>query len=202
MRVLVTGFGPFPGVPENPTAAAVAELARLAPVELPEIDLVTAILPVDFNALRMELPEILARAAADLVLLTGVNQRATTLEIERVAVNLVDARIPDNSGSAPIDEQVVPGAPDGLLARVPVKAMRAAIEAEGVSANLSLSAGTYACNAAMYLALEAAPMYRAGFIHVPPAQVLAPEQVARALLAALRAAIAGNEISEAGGELA
>ncbi len=189
MRVLVTAFGPFPGVPVNPTQAAVTELGRRAAGSaLPGIDLATAVLPVDFAVVPELVAHLIDQHHPDVVLCTGVSAKATAITVERVAVNLVDARVPDATGAQPVDLPVVVGAPDGLLATIPVKAVRAAIRDAGVPAELSLSAGTYGCNAAMFAALHHAPEgARAGFLHIPPAEVMDADRVADALVAAVLA---------------
>lgn len=204
MRVLVTGFGPFPGVSDNPSGAAARELQRLADAGEFEFELVTAVLPVDFAEIPGLIRELMAEYSPDLVIATGVDAGADGLAVERVAVNLMDARIPDSSGAQPADRPVIPGGPGGYLATLPVKAVRAALEATGIPARLSLSAGTYGCNAAMYAVLHEAPAgTRGGFIHVPPAEKIAPERVAEALVAAIRAAAAHQtDLDEVGGEIA
>ena len=94
---------------------------------------------------------------------------------ERVAINVDDARIPDNNGCQPVDAPIVPGGPAAYFATVPVKDMVRAIREAGVPSELSNSAGTYVCNHLLYQVLHhAAPGVRAGFIHVP----CIPEQTA------------------------
>ena len=189
MRVLVTGFGPFPGVPVNPSAAAVEELQRRADAGEFEFEVVTEVLPVDFAVIAPRLRELIDGVAPDLVICTGVDAGAKEITVERVAINLVDARMPDTSGAQPVDRPVIDGAPDGLFATLPVKAVRAAIDEVGVPAELSLSAGTYGCNAAMFAALASVPSgTRAGFLHIPPTEVIATPRIADALAAAIRAA--------------
>ncbi len=205
MRVLVTGFGPFPGVPVNPSQQAVAELERRADAGLlPGILLSTGVLPVDFAIMPGQLAEMIRLGRPDVILCTGVDMGAKAISVERMATNLVDARIPDTSGAQPVDRPVVEGAPDGLLATVPVKAIKAAIERGGIPVELSLSAGSYACNAAMFTALHHAPKgTRAGFLHIPPVRVITPPTVAKALSAAIRAcAMNETDLDEPGGELA
>lgn len=204
MRVLVTGFGPFPGVPANPSEAAVRVLQRRADAEEFPFELVTAVLPVDFSVIPGRLHELIAEEAPDLVIATGVDASAQAISVERVAVNLVDARMPDSAGLQPVDRAVIDGGPDGYLATLPVKAVHAAISATGLNAELSLSAGTYGCNAAMYAVLHFAPPgTRGGFLHIPPTSVAAPERIADAVVAAINAALENYvDIPEPGGEIA
>jgi len=91
--------------------------------------------------------------------------------VERVAINVDDARIPDNAGAQPVDELIAPNGPPAYFATLPVKAMVAAVRAAGVPVELSNSAGTYVCNHVMYGVLHylaaSGHRARAGFIHVP-----------------------------------
>lgn len=205
MRVLVTGFGPFPGVTSNPSQLAVDELQRRADTgRFPGIQVATAVMPVDFAKIPGQLAEMLRLVRPDVVLCTGVDMDAEAVTVERVAVNLVDARMPDTSGSQPIDRPVIEGGPDGLFATIPVKAVRRAIEAIGVPAELSLSAGTYGCNAAMYAALHQAPHgTRVGFLHIPSLRVLGTASATKALAAAIQACVENTtDLDEPGGEIA
>ncbi len=179
--VLVTGFGPFGAHPENPAGRAVTALAgRWTPPG--GVELVTAVLPVSFARATAEVAELVARHRPGVVLGVGLAAGRQRLGLERVAVNLVDARIPDVDGAQPVDVPVLPGRPTALLATLPVKAARAALEAAGLPAELSLSAGSYVCNAVMYTALaHADDTVPTGFVHVPPADVLPVADVTRAL---------------------
>ena len=201
MRVLVTGFGPFPGVSNNPSALAVNELQRRADAgRFPGVQVATAIIPVDFKVIPGQVAEMMRLVRPDVVLCTGVDMDAEAITVERVAINLVDAAMPDTSGAQPVDRPVIPGAPDGLFATIPVKAVRAAIEGIGVPAELSLSAGTYGCNAAMQ---NARPGTRVGFLHIPSLKVLGTASATKALVAALRAcAEHETDLDEPGGTLA
>lgn len=205
MRVLVTGFGPFPGVSVNPSAAAVNELQRRADTgRFPGIQVATGIVPVDFKVIPGQVAEMMRLIRPDVVLCTGVDMDADAIAVERVAVNLVDARMPDTSGAQPIDRPVIPGGPDALFATIPVKAVRAAIEGLGIPAELSMSAGTYGCNAAMYAALNHAQRgTRVGFLHIPSLRVLGTASATKAITAAIQAcAEHETDLVEPGGELA
>ena len=146
---------------------------------------------MEFGALRQLVPELLAEHNPTHVVCLGLSGRATGLTLERVAVNLIDARIPDNAGERPVDLPVVPGGPAARFVTLPVKAMLRAVQASGVPGELSLSAGSYACNALLYLMLHEAaalpqePRPRCGFIHVPPEDVLDLDSQERGLRAAL-----------------
>ena len=186
MRVLVTGFGPFGGFADNPSEEAVRILAETG---IEGVGLVTEVLPVEFAAAPARIGELVRGGGFALVVCTGVAGR-DMLTLERVAVNLVDARIPDAAGLQPVDVPVSEGGPSALFTTLPVEAMARAIRGEGIDCELSLSAGSYVCNAVMYAALQAAPEgTRAGFVHVPPADRLAPADAARAIAVAVTAAL-------------
>lgn len=180
VRLLVTGFEPFGGASTNPSADLVARL-----------DTATAVLPVELQPLPELVAGLLARHRPTHVLCLGLSSRAGGLLVERVGLNLVDARIPDNAGVQPVDEPVVPGGPAAYLVSLPVKAMLAGIREAQVPAELSLSAGTYVCNALLYQVLHQAHQLppdqrpRCGFIHLPPAATVSLDRQERGLRAAL-----------------
>ena len=179
--VLVTGFGPFGEHDENPSGPAVEQLAGRweAPAGT---TLVTEVLPVSFARATERVRALVREHRPAVVLGAGLAAGRDRLGLERVALNLADARIPDIDGSQPVDVPVLPGEPTALLTTLPVKAARGALAAAGLPVELSLSAGSYVCNAVMYAALSAAgDGARAGFLHVPPAEVLPVAEVTRAL---------------------
>ncbi|MCP2266790.1 pyroglutamyl-peptidase I [Promicromonospora thailandica] len=170
MKVLVTGFEPFGGDTVNASADAVAALAERwsGPDEL-----VTAVLPVEFDEVRGphgRLMRLLDEHAPDVVVATGLADGVTQVRVERVAINLMDARIPDNGGARPVDAPVADGGPDARFATLPVKAAAAAVREAGIPAGVTYSAGTYVCNATFYAlqhALAERPGVLSGFVHVP-----------------------------------
>ncbi|MFI2364841.1 pyroglutamyl-peptidase I [Promicromonospora sp. NPDC019610] len=170
MKVLVTGFEPFGGDAVNASAEAVAALAeRWAGPE----ELVTAVLPVEFDQVRGPdgpFLRLLDEHRPDVVVAVGLAAGVTQVRVERVAINLMDARIPDNGGAQPVDAPVVDGGPDARFATLPVKAAVDAVRAAGIPAGVTYSAGTYVCNATFYAlqdALAARPGVLSGFVHVP-----------------------------------
>ena len=190
MTVLVTGFGPFGDQTDNPSALAVQSLAEhWAPADGPR--LVVEVLPVSFARAGARVTELIATHRPSLVLGVGVAAGRQRLGLERVAVNLVDARIADVDGHQPVDVPVLPGEPAALFTSLPVKACLHALQDAGLPAELSLTAGTYVCNALMFAALAAAPTgTRAGFLHVPDADVVPVAEVARALRIILKTSLA------------
>lgn len=166
--VLLTGFEPFGGAATNPSWAAVE---RLKAEWRGPADLEVACLPTVFAESAERLRAMIALLRPDLVIATGVAEGRAAITPEVIAINRIDARIPDNAGARPLDAPVVDGGPDGLFATLPVKAMVSAMRAVGVPAALSYSAGTFVCNAAFYTLLDALRAQerpaRGGFIHVP-----------------------------------
>lgn len=179
--VLVTGFGPFAQHTENPSAQAVAELA--ARWSRPDgAELVTAVLPVSFSRATTELGDLIALHRPAVVVGVGLAAGSRQIALERVAVNLLDARIPDVDGAQPVDLPLLPDQPTARLTTLPVKAALRALQEAGLPAELSLSAGTYVCNAVMYTGLTCADDDAlAGFVHVPPADVVPVADAAAAL---------------------
>ncbi|HEU0215834.1 MAG TPA: pyroglutamyl-peptidase I [Stellaceae bacterium] len=172
MKLLVTGFEPFGGDGLNPSLEALRRL----PTRLGGMEIATAALPVVFGAALQALGEAIVRSSPDIVLSVGLAGGRAALSLERVAINLDDARIPDNDGNQPIDRPVVAGGPAAYFATLPIKAAVAALRDAGIPAAVSNSAGTFLCNHVFYgLMHEAArrgDAFRAGFLHVPylPAQ--------------------------------
>src|SRR5690606_14334344 len=150
----------------------------------------TMILPVKFDAAAREIRARIRELRPDVVIATGVAGGRTTVTPERVAINLRDARIPDNGGAQPIDEPSRQGGPAAYFSTLPVKRIASAI-----GGSVSHSAGTYVCNDAMYAVLDETrgSATRAGFIHVPWSDDLAPEGQpslpAQAIVDALETAI-------------
>lgn len=179
--LLVTAFGPFGDHADNPSAQAVE---RLAEQWVPPLGtcLVTAVLPVSFARATAQLASLIGERRPAVVLSVGLAAGRGWIGLERVAVNLVDARIPDVDDAQPVDEPVLPGEPLARLTTLPVKASLAALRTAGLPAELSLSAGTYVCNAVMYAGLShAGDGVPAGFVHVPPADVVPVADSATAL---------------------
>jgi pyroglutamyl-peptidase len=172
--VLITGFEPFDGESVNPSQAIVRALDGEA---IAGHRVVGVSLPCEFGASAAALSEAIDRCQPTLVLALGQAGGRTDLSLERIAINVDDARMPDNAGAAPIDEPVVAEGPAAYFSTLPIKAMVAALRAQEIPASVSQSAGTYVCNHLFY-ALQhrlAGGGVRSGFMHLP----LLPEQAAR-----------------------
>jgi len=193
--VLLTGFEPFAGEALNPSG----EIVRVLDGEdVAGHRIVGAILPVSFSAAPSRMDALVAAHDPALVLALGQAGGRSGLSLERVAINLIDARIADNEGARPIDATVVTGGPGAYFTTLPVKAIEQRLRALGVPVAASLSAGSFVCNQVFYALahrLAGSPV-RGGFIHVP----WLPEQAAvhagepcmslEAMVAGVRAAIA------------
>ncbi len=146
--VLLTGFEPFDGDTSNPSWTAVQEVRDRwdgdAEIQVRQ-------LPVDFEKVDDALLAALAEVAPDVVISVGLAGGIETLEVERVAINVDDARIPDNTGFQPIDEPVVDGGPAAYFSTLPIKAAVSAVRTKGIPAVVSQTAGTYTCNHVFYL---------------------------------------------------
>lgn len=165
MKALVTGFEPFGGDRVNPSLEALRRL----PARLGTLDIATRALPVVYGQALPALREAITAAMPDIVLCVGLAGGRAALSLERVAINVDDARIPDNGGNQPIDRPVVAGGPAAYFATLPIKAAVAALRDAGLPAAVSNSAGTFLCNHIFYgLMHEAAgAQFRGGFLHVP-----------------------------------
>ncbi|MFJ6531698.1 pyroglutamyl-peptidase I [Microbacterium sp. NPDC091662] len=204
--VLLTGFEPFDGADRNPSADAVTAVA--ADYDGPH-ELVVATLPVAFEASAHRLRTLIAEHSPDVVIATGLAGGSTRVAIERIGVNLIDARIADNDGDQPVDAPSEAGGPAARFSTLPVKRLLQVLTADGLPAQLSLSAGTYVCNHVMYTAVGAVRKdARAGFVHLPWSTTTAPpgashladEQLGRAVRLIVDHAL-DTEAEESGGTI-
>jgi len=188
-RVLLTGFEPFADAPANSSWDAVELLAQNWSRS---DELIVRRLPVAFGSGGRRLVEHVAAHTPDVVVAVGVAEGRSAVTPERVAINLRDARIPDNAGRQPVDVPCVADGPAAYFSTLPVTAIVAALKDAGIAAEPSTTAGTYVCNDAFY-ALQHSLVglgVSSGFIHVPasPLMELGAEvptmptgQIARAL---------------------
>lgn len=194
--VLLAGFEPFAGEAQNPSF----EIARaLHGKRIAAHRIVGAVLPTDFARSLPALDKLIARYRPVLVVAVGQAGGRAGISLERVAINLIDARIPDNAGAQPVDRPVVRGAPAAYFSTLPLKAMLRRLTEAGIEAALSHSAGTFVCNQVFFglahrLAARKRPI-RGGFVHVPylPQQARrhgnAPSMERDVMIAALRLCI-------------
>lgn len=167
MTVLLTGFAPFGDDDTNPSwdAVRLLEGRRIGGHRI-----ATACLPVAFGQSLKALRAAIREAKPDVVLCVGLAGGRAQVSVERVAINVDDARIPDNAGASPVDVPVVDGGPAAYFATLPIKAIVEDMRKAGIPAGVSQTCGTYVCNHVFYglmHALRRTPKVRAGFIHVP-----------------------------------
>lgn len=168
--ILLTGFDPFDNATVNPSGCVARALARQ---RIAGHQVVAAQLPTAFGQALEHLHALLQAHRPALVLCLGLAAGRTALSIERIGINVIDARIPDNQGAQPVDMPVVPHGPAAYFATLPIKAMLRAVRQSGIAAEVSQSAGTFVCNQVLYGLLHllhqgaGAPGARGGFIHVP-----------------------------------
>jgi len=166
--VLLTAFEPFGGEVLNPSWEAVrrfeGQVIDGARIEVRQ-------LPVVFATCGDVLQEALDALKPDLILSVGQAGGRSDITVERVAINVDDARIPDNAQQQPIDQPIVADGPAAYFATLPIKAIVAALKQTGVPASVSQTAGTFTCNHVMYRLLHwintTQSTARGGFLHIP-----------------------------------
>ena len=166
MKIIVTGFDPFGGEKINPSIECVKALPEIEGVELIRLEL-----PTVFKESAKRLNEVINDVKPDAVLSVGQAGGRPGITMERIAINVDDARIPDNISQQPIDEAIQLDSEAAYFTTLPIKRIVKAIREAGISAEVSNSAGTFVCNHIMYQALFAATKadkpFKAGFMHIP-----------------------------------
>lgn len=172
----MTGFEPFGGYKDNPSADVAEALDGRA---VGGDTVRSAILPVHHASAAAAVARLVEDVAPSAIVHLGLAGGRARLALERVAVNVMDFEIADNAGYRATGEPCVPGGPAAYFSTLPLEAMRQALTAEGVPAYLSSTAGTYLCNQTFYttrhLLESRGARTPAGFIHLPlsPAMVVA-----------------------------
>jgi pyroglutamyl-peptidase len=171
LRILITGFGPFPGAPFNPTQPLVARLLRLRRPALSDVELTGHIFPVTYNAIDRELPGLLAKRRPHALLMFGLANRTPYVRIETRARNAVTTLWPDADHTRMRNGSIAGGADAMMFGPHTAKLLRAAV-GTGVDARASRNAGSYLCNYLSWRAIEATCSNTgprlAAFVHVPP----------------------------------
>ncbi|MBE5252592.1 MAG: pyroglutamyl-peptidase I [Enterobacterales bacterium endosymbiont of Blomia tropicalis] len=173
--VLMTAFEPFGGEDINPSWEAVKALEGK---QIAGATIMTRQLPVVFDKVLTVLYQALDEIKPDAIISVGQAGGRSDITVERIGINVDDARIPDNAGRQPVDEAIVPDGPAAYFSRLPIKAIVSAVREAGIPASVSQTAGTFTCNRVMYgllhwLQTQGSPA-RGGFIHIP----YLPEQAA------------------------
>lgn len=169
-KLLVTGFGPFPGAPVNPTEKLVGRLADEAAEAFGASAFHAAVLRTEYRWSQEELERLASNFAPDVVVHFGLSERIATIHLECLGRNRVDASKPDACGFRPSSDLLAADGPATLSSTFPAEAILSALTQAGFAAALSDHAGAYVCNATLYRSLRIAPpTRRVGFVHVPPA---------------------------------
>lgn len=168
--VVLTGFDPFGGDIINPSWLAVQPLDGEI---ISSHRIVSAQLPTSFARAPRALRDAIRRHKPALVICVGQAGGRSQISLERIAINVIDARIADNDGAQPIDIPVVRSGPAAYFSTLPIKAMLAEMRDAGIPVEISQTAGTYVCNQVFYVLMQALSKSRAptrargGFIHIP-----------------------------------
>lgn len=165
MKILVTGFEPFDNESINPSWEAVKRL----PTKIEQAEIISLQLPTVFQKSAQILFDAIALHKPNVVICVGQAGGRQAITPERVAINVDDARIPDNIGQQPIDHVIIENGPSAYFTTLPIKAMVENIQLKKISAQVSNSAGTFVCNHLMYQLLHHIRYenIRGGFIHIP-----------------------------------
>ena len=160
-KVLLTGFEPFGKATLNPSGEIVKQISGA--------NIFTAILPVAYTQSAKRLLALIAEHNPDVVICLGQAEGRTHISLERIAINLDDARLADNEGVIRNDVQIIAGSPVAYESTLPIKDIVKAINDAGVPAVVSLSAGAFLCNHVFYVAQDhfKGTKVRSGFVHVP-----------------------------------
>lgn len=173
MKVLLTGFDPFGNEKVNPSFEAV----KLVNLENEDIQLFKKELPTVFNKSIAVLEETIKEINPDIVICTGQAGGRFDITIERIGINIDDARIPDNEDNQPIDEKIFKDGENAYFSTLPIKSIVKELRDNHIPASVSNTAGTFVCNhilyGTMYLINKKFPNIKGGFVHVP----FIPEQV-------------------------
>ena len=169
--LLLTYFGPFPGVPVNPTVALAEGSVRALNTARPDLRVVACELPVSYNGSSTALRTALQDVQPDALISLGVAVGRDVVSLEQVAINLDSAGIEDNDGDQRCDEPIAPGGQEAYFSSLPVRASFERLRAVGEPVEISYTAGTYVCNHVFYegqrISRELGLSIPAGFVHVP-----------------------------------
>ncbi|MFP7474513.1 pyroglutamyl-peptidase I [Niallia taxi] len=211
-KILLTGFDPFGGEATNP---ALESVKKLDGVKIGDYLIEAREVPTVFDESIARLKEYIKEIKPALVICVGQAGGRPDVTIERIAINVNDARIADNQGQQPIDTAVVEGGPAAYWSSLPIKAIVKAMRKEGVPASVSQTAGTFVCNHIFYGLMNVLEQMgnkiKGGFIHIPflPEQAtahpgqpsMALDTIVKGLKTAVEAAVVTEkDIQEIGGQ--
>jgi pyroglutamyl-peptidase len=169
--VLLTGFGPFPGAPFNPSGLLVEALARRRRPALADVRTIMHVFATSYGAVDRDLPALLARHRPDIVLMFGLAARTRHLRIETRARNAIAQTLPDAHGRHRGTRLIARGKPSHLKGQAPFPRLLSAGRGRGAAIRLSRDAGAYLCNYLYWRALASADAAKyphlIQFVHVP-----------------------------------
>jgi len=167
MKLLITGFDPFANEPINPAWEAV----KLLPNKIEDVEIIKLMIPTVFGDSMEKILESVELHNPDIIICVGLAGGRFDITVERVAINLDDARLADNAGNQPIDEKIYSDGENAYFSNLPIKAMVEEMHLSNVPASVSNTAGTYVCNHIMYSVLYHIKKNniakKGGFIHIP-----------------------------------
>ena len=168
LNVLVTGFEPFGNSKVNSSWETAVRVRQLAPIDM-KLEILQ--LPVDFVHAGEMMREVLNSKTIDLLVMLGQRGKGQSIDIERIAVNLMDSSMSDNAGFCPTDQIILPTGESAYFSNLQVKVLRDAVLKKGISARVSNSAGLYVCNSTYYNVLDEIYKYslpvKVVFVHLP-----------------------------------
>ncbi len=167
MRVLLTGFEPYWDYPENSSWVVAETVATLG---VKGVCISIEQLPVSFSRVGMTLRKAVEKHSPDMLIMLGQSGGSDKVKLERVALNMMDSKLPDNDGFRPNEEMINPDTPAALFTDMPIKSLLSAIEQQCISVKISNSCGLYVCNRLYYEALTLCrknPTMKALFVHLP-----------------------------------
>ena len=171
LKVLVAGFGPFPGAAQNPSGQLALTAAHSRRAGATGAEITGIVIPTVYREVSSALSQVLKAEKPDAVLMFGLAGSTPFMRIETRAANVASGIHPDAAGKRPTHHSTTAGSPQFLYARAPVRRLLAAARGVGAKAKLSVDAGRYICNAAFFHALDAARKTHApkwvAFVHIP-----------------------------------
>lgn len=202
MRLLLTGFRPFPGVPTNLSEQLITQLDPQG-LNSPSLILKTHLLNTEYQTCEQQFSQLMSDFQPDLIWSFGVSRRAPAIKFERLAVNIDDSATPDSAGEVRLGQQIDPAGPVAYLTTAPLETTYQVAKATGLPVKTSVSAGSYVCNHWLYVGLHWLAMHqsstRLGFIHLPMAETLTelvPNQSPESVLQHLVEAVVSSLVQE------
>lgn len=171
MKIIITGFEPFSGASSNPSQLVINELKHSS---FANVELITAVLPVEYELASEQLLKLISENNPEMVIALGQAEGRTEISIERIAINLADAKIADNGGDLKLNQEIYPNGAPGYFTTLPIIELIEKLRSSGFKASQSLSAGSFVCNYIFYQMQKTLSntSVKSGFIHLP----LVPEQ--------------------------